>query len=267
MTSQQRIPIIVSGAYGRMGSAIIRLASERQDFEIVGLLERPERIKERPPMTIRGKEIPLVSDLKELHSPAGTVLIEFTTPAATRTHASLASQHNLKLVSGTTGLSDTDLAALHDAARTTAVLWASNMSLGVTVLTSLVEQLARRLQHFDIEIVEMHHRLKRDAPSGTALTLAQAAARGRALSFEEAARFGRKGMVGPRHAEEIGIHAVRGGDVVGDHTVIFAGEGERVEITHRAHSRDTFAAGALEAARFLADKSRGFYSMRDVLGL
>lgn len=256
-------PVIISGVRGRMGQAIWRLAAADPEFRIVGGLEHVARTGEA---TV-ASEAPIVSDLAALAAPAGTILVEFTTPEATVEHARLAAERGLRLVVGTTGLTAAQMEELRAAARATAVLQAANMSVGVNVLLDVVERLARTLAGYDIEIVEMHHRQKVDAPSGTALALARAAAAGLGENLDEIARHGRQGQTGARPAREIGLHALRGGDVVGDHTVIFAGLGERVEITHKASSRDTFAAGALRAARFLAGQGPGFYTMRDALGL
>ncbi len=261
--SSMRIPILISGARGRMGQAIWRLASADPELLVVGGLERPEE-------AARGGGEggpPIFADLAAANAPEGTVLIEFTAPEATVEHVRQAAELGLKAVVGTTGLSPDQLDALHAAALKTAVLQAANMSVGINVLLDTVEKLARRLSDYDIEIVEMHHRHKADAPSGTALALAEAAAEGRGAALAEIASYGRHGLAGARPAGEIGVHAVRGGDVVGDHTVIFAGAGERIEVGHKASSRDTFAAGALRAAKYLAGRSPGFYTMRDALGL
>lgn len=263
--SDGNISVILSGGLGRMGSAIAQALEFFPTIEVVGILDAPEKAASKPVTVIRGKEIPVASRLRDLVFPSGTVIVDFSTPAATRELARTVSERGAKLVVGTTGLSDSDVESLHQASQTTAVLVSSNMSVGVQVLLAVVEQLAARLHDFDVEIVEMHHRRKKDAPSGTALMLAEAAARSRGVALNEAARHGRKGMVGERKAEEIGLHAVRGGDIVGEHIVVFAGEGEHLELRHSAHSRTTFAMGALRAALFLADKARGFFTMRDVV--
>lgn len=256
------LPILVSGARGRMGQAIWRLAAADPEVRIAGGLEQAERAGQTQPA-----EAPVVTDLPALHAPKGAVLIEFTTPEATVRHVEQAAELGLKVIVGTTGLTASQMDVLRAAAQKTAILQAANMSVGVNVLLDVVEKLARTLQDYDIEIVEMHHRQKVDSPSGTALALARAAASGMGADLEEVARYGREGQVGARPSREIGIHAVRGGDVVGDHTVMFAGLGERVEVIHKASSRDTFAAGALRAAKFLAAQGPGFYTMRDALGL
>lgn len=259
--------IIVSGAAGRMGQAILRLASDDPTFEIVGGLENAANCGNSQTIHSAGKKYPLASTMAELNPPPDSVLIEFTTPEATRIHLAEAVSANLKIIVGTTGLTETDQAAIREAAMKLPVLFAANMSAGVNVLLGVVSRLAAALPDYDIEIVEMHHRLKADAPSGTALALGESAAAGRGKKLSEIVRHGREGIVGQRPSGELGMHAVRGGDVAGDHTVIFAGQGERIEVIHRAQSRDTFAAGALRAARFLSAQKPGLYSMKDALGL
>ena len=199
---------------------------------------------------------------------ASDAVIDFTTPAASAINAGFAAQARAAHIVGTTGLSPEQEDELHVAARHTAIVWAPNMSLGVNLLFALTEEVARSLgDEFDIEVMEMHHRAKADAPSGTALALGKAAAVGRGVNFERAAVRARDGLTGAREKGKIGFAALRGGDVVGDHTVIFAGEGERLELTHRATSRQIFARGAVAAALWARGKPPGLYSMRDVLGL
>jgi 4-hydroxy-tetrahydrodipicolinate reductase len=189
------------------------------------------------------------------------VLIEFTTPEATVEHLSYGKPH----VIGTTGLSGEQHARLEEAAKTVPIVLAPNMSVGVNLLREVVRDLSRKLAGYDIEVVEAHHRHKKDAPSGTALLLARAAAEGRGQNLDEVATYGREG-VAPRREGEIGIHALRGGAVVGEHRLIFYSEGEEVEVTHRALSRRTFADGAMRVAGFAATVEPGLYSMHDVLG-
>lgn len=189
------------------------------------------------------------------------VLIEFTTPEATIEHLSYGRPH----VIGTTGLSEGQLARVEEAARNVPVVLAPNMSVGVNLLREVVRDLSARLEGYDLEVVEAHHRNKKDAPSGTALLLARAAAEGRGRTLEDVAVYGREGYA-PREPGEIGIHALRGGAVVGEHRLVFYADGEEVEVVHRALSRRTFADGALRAARFAAGASPGLYGMADVLG-
>ena len=200
------------------------------------------------------------------------VLVDFTRPAGTVAHVAACARHGVAAVVGTTGLDDAQKAVLRDSGRSIPIVFAANMSVGVNVLLSLVEDAARALgPGFDIEIVEMHHKHKVDAPSGTALRLGEAAAAGIARSLADAAVYARNGITGERKDGTIGFAALRGGDVVGEHTVVFAGEGERIEIVHRATSRRLFVAGALRAAQFVAAKrasgQAGVFDMPDVLGL
>src|SRR5229473_768022 len=199
---------------------------------------------------------------------AADVVIDFTTPVAAAVHAALAAKHGKAFVLGTTGLDDAQTKAVEAAAKRVPIVWAPNMSPAVTLLMGLVEEAARRLgEDYDIEVLEMHHHHKVDAPSGTALALGRAAAEGRGVDLAPRGPRVRDGHTGPRKAGDIGFASLRGGDVVGDHTVIFAGEGERLELTHRAQSRRLFARGALRAARWVAGKPPGLYGMKDVLGL
>jgi 4-hydroxy-tetrahydrodipicolinate reductase len=195
-------------------------------------------------------------------------VIDFTTPAATLAHAEIAARTGKALVIGTTGIDAAGAEAIGLAAKRAPIVWAPNMSLGVNLLLGLVEQVARALgSDYDIEILEMHHRLKRDAPSGTALGLGQAAARGREVALDAVSVRSRDGQIGVRPPGAIGFATLRGGDVVGDHTVIFAGAGERLELTHKAADRRIYARGALRAALWAAGQQPGLYGMKDVLGL
>ena len=260
--------LIVSGACGRMGQAILKIAGDDPALNVIGCLESEEHVRNCDGKVTVGKEsVPLTSSLDAVRVPQRTVLIDFSSPEALRQNLPAAVRHALRLIVGTTGLTDIDRAALADAAKETAVLVASNMSVGVNLLLKVARQVSGVLADYDLEIVEMHHRHKKDAPSGTALSLAESAAAGRGVQLKDHSCHGRSGMGSERPTGEIGIHAVRGGDVVGEHTVIFAGPGERVELVHKAHSRDTFASGAIRAARWIAAKPAGMYSMSDVLGL
>lgn len=196
------------------------------------------------------------------------VIIEFTGPTATAEHALAAAAIGTPMVVGTTGLSSEESAALQEAARQIPIVWAPNMSLAVNLLLDISESVARRLgPEWDIEILEMHHRGKVDAPSGTALALGRAAAKGRGVPFEDVARRGRDGIVGPRPSGEIGLAALRGGDAVGDHHVIFAAPGERLELVHRATNRAIYAKGAVRAALWVVGRPAGLYGLKEVLGL
>jgi len=199
---------------------------------------------------------------------ASQAVIDFTSPEVTARHAALAVEHRCALVLGTTGLSSEIEAALGEAARHVAIVASPNMSLGVNLLVGLVERVARALDDsFDIEIVEMHHRAKVDAPSGTALALGRAAARGRGVNLEDVSVRARDGITGARRVGDIGFATLRGGDVVGDHTVVLAGDGERIELSHKASNRGIFARGAVRAALWTEGRPAGLYGMADVLGL
>ena len=209
-----------------------------------------------------------ISDSPEAVFAASDVVIDFTTPEATARHAALAVEHRKALVIGTTGLPASFDEALEQAARHIAIVRAPNMSLGVNLLLGLVEKVARSLdESFDIEVLEMHHRRKVDAPSGTALALGRAAAKGRGVDLGEKSVRARDGITGARRAGDIGFATLRGGNVVGDHTVIFAADDERIEITHKAGDRSIFARGAVRAALWCEGKPPGLYGMADVLGL
>lgn len=258
--------VAISGAAGAMGQRVVALVAATADMELVAAIERADH----PDL---GKDAGLLAHVAELGVPLTSdltgepdVLIDFSAPTATLARARDCARRGVPLVIGTTGLPAEARAEIEkQIAARIPVLVAANMSLGVNLLVRLAEIAARALPGYDVEIVEVHHRRKKDAPSGTARELAdrllKALDRG-----EEALIYGREGITGARTSDEIAIHAVRGGDVVGDHTVIFAGEGERVELTHRATSREVFAQGALRAARFVAGQKPGLYSMQDVLG-
>ncbi len=251
------------GASGRMGRAVVRLAREAGDDVVcaVGTADVGRDVGELAGVGPLGTCV--VDGLAALESARVDAVIDFSGPAATLALAPIAAAAGLALVSGTTGLGDEGRAALDGAAARVPVLWEPNMSLGVHVLAGLVEQAARALAEWDAEIVETHHRAKVDAPSGTALRLAEAVrhARDRASPLVH----GRQGCPGPRASGEIGMHALRGGDVIGDHAVHLLGGGERLELAHRATHRDVFAHGALRAARWIAGRAPGRYGLRDVL--
>jgi 4-hydroxy-tetrahydrodipicolinate reductase len=263
--------IAILGAGGRMGRALIGALSETDGAALSAAIEH-----EGSPML--GQDVALLAGLAAggitigKDSTAGIaaadVAIEFSTPAATVKHAGIAADNGVAYVVGTTGMAACDEDVLRKAAERIPVVYAANFSIGVTLLADLVWRAAARLgPEFDIEIVEMHHRHKVDAPSGTALALGRAAAEGRGVKLDDVAVRGRDGVTGAREKGTIGFAALRGGDVPGDHTVIFAGDGERLELTHRASGRDIFARGALRAALWAIGKPPGLYTMRDVLGL
>jgi 4-hydroxy-tetrahydrodipicolinate reductase len=261
----------VVGCSGRMGRTVVQQLVECAGCELAGASERPGSpavgmdagvMAGLTPLGVTVANDPLAAFAE------AQVVIDFTTPEATAHHARLARERGCALVVGTTGLTAATQAALDEAARTVPVVVAPNMSLGVNLLIGLVEKVASVLgPDFDIEITEMHHRNKLDAPSGTALGLGRAAAAGRAVALDEVAVRVRDGITGVRRPGDIGFSVLRGGDVVGEHTVIFAGEGERIELGHRATSRAIFARGALRAACWAVGKPAGRYGMADVLGL
>ena len=231
-----------------MGRALVTCAKHFPDLEVVGQLGRGD-------------------DLGRVISKAD-VVIDFSAHSATPAIASICAESKKAIVIGTTGHSDAEKKAIEDAQSVIPMVWASNFSTGVNALFWLARKAAEILgADYDLEIVEMHHRMKKDAPSGTAKSLAKILADARKLELEKAARHGRKGIVGERSASEIGIHSMRGGDVVGDHTVIFANTGERLELTHKASSREAFANGALRAALWVVKQKPGIYDMQAVLGL
>jgi 4-hydroxy-tetrahydrodipicolinate reductase len=240
--------IIIAGAKGRMGAALLHCAESVPTLSVSGRIDV-------------GDDLRAVLD-------QGDVVIDFTFHESTVPFARLCAERHKAMVIGTTGHSEAERKELTAISAQIPMVWSANYSTGVNALFWLTRKAVEILgPEFDLEIVEMHHRLKKDAPSGTAATLAKILADARKESLEKSARHGRHGVVGERTAAEIGIHSIRGGDVVGDHTVIFAAGGERVELTHKASSRDTFAVGALRAAQWIADQKPGLYDMQDVLGL
>jgi 4-hydroxy-tetrahydrodipicolinate reductase len=263
--------LVVVGAGGRMGRTLIRAIGETKGCVLAGAIEReghPDLGKDAG--ALAGADpagVPLTWDALAAFAKADGVL-DFTVPAATVAFAALAAQARIVHVAGTTGLSLEDMAKIEAAARHAVIIRSGNMSLGVNLLAGLVKQAAAALgPEFDIEIIEMHHRHKVDAPSGTAYLLGEAAAKGRGIELADHSVSGRHGMPGARREGDIGFSAVRGGSVTGDHSVIFAGPSERVVISHHAEDRSLFAAGALRAALWGRGKKPGLYSMADVLGL
>lgn len=262
------IKTAILGAAGRMGQMLLRCSKAFPDIKIVAAVEshnHPELGEDAGILAgIRKMNLPIMASWPD----DAQVVIDFTLHSATRHNIVRALSCKQAVVLGTTGLSDADRHMVNDASKSIPIIWSPNFSLGVNLLFDLVRYAAAVLHNeYDIEIIETHHRLKKDAPSGTALGLAAAAASGREVSLENVANFGRHGIVGERPSGQIGIHSVRGGDVVGDHAVVFAADGERIELHHKASSREAFAKGALAAARWLKGRSPGLYSMRDVLGL
>jgi 4-hydroxy-tetrahydrodipicolinate reductase len=261
----------ITGCAGRMGRMLIAEVATTDGAELAGGSEHMESpLVGRDVAELAGLEpagLTVAPDAADVFAAADAV-IDFTLPAATEEHARLAAEHGTALIIGTTGLAAEQQAALEAAAQKAPVVQAANFSLGVNLLAALTRQVASILDEaYDIEIVEMHHRHKVDAPSGTALALGRAAAEGRGVDLDEKADKVRDGFTGERKAGDIGFATLRGGDVVGDHTVIFAGAGERVEVTHKAASRVIFARGAVRAALWTNGKAPGLYGMKDVLGV
>lgn len=259
--------VAVMGAAGRMGERIITLIGQSKDITLGAAIERPDHPRLGQELESHGTRVRLMSDLNEALTRV-EVAIDFTSAQQSLATAPIVAEHRKPLVIGSTGFSPLQTEELKKCVQDIPCVLSPNMSMGVNLLFKLVNLVARVLKDaYDVEIVEAHHRLKKDAPSGTALRLAEAVAEGLHRDLGQAGVYGRKGLVGERTPEEIGIHAVRAGDIVGEHTVLFAGTGERLELTHRAHSRDTFAQGALKAAQWVQGRPPGLYSMEDVLGL
>lgn len=265
------IRLAVVGAGGRMGRMLVRAVAEAKGVTLTGALEQPGSphlgkdagaLAGLPPL-----EVPVVADMAVAFAGADGIL-DFTTPAATLSFLQGAKAGGLFHVIGTTGLSAADIAVIAEAGKVIPIVRSGNMSLGVNLLMALVRQAAQALgEDFDIEIVEMHHRHKVDAPSGTALMLGEAAAKGRNIALAERSVRSRDGHTGPRTPGDIGFATLRGGSVIGDHSVILAGPGERITLGHHAEDRALFASGAVRAAQWLAGRKPGVYSMADVLGL
>jgi 4-hydroxy-tetrahydrodipicolinate reductase len=261
----------VVGCGGRMGKMLVAEIGASQDCALAGGCARPGS-------GYVNQDIGELAGVGRLGIPVGDnagkvirdsdVVIDFTVPVATAAHAVLAAKLGKAMVIGTTGLAAGEAGAVRQAAREVPVVWAPNMSLGINLLLGLVEEVARRLgRDWDVEIMEMHHRGKVDAPSGTALALGRAAAAGRGAELDEIQQRGRDGITGPRRTGDVGFAALRGGDAVGDHHVVFAGTGERLELVHRATSRAIYAKGAVQAARWVVGRPPGLYGLKEVLGL
>ncbi|MCE5194437.1 MAG: 4-hydroxy-tetrahydrodipicolinate reductase [Nitrospiraceae bacterium] len=265
------IKIAVAGAAGRMGKIISALSKEYTEIKLAGAFERKGHdMTGKDIGTIAGIGdigVRLTDNLEDIISGID-VIIDFTSPESTKQNIKTASKHKKAMIIGTTGISRDDKKEIESLAKNIPCVLASNMSTGVNLLLKVLKDVARVLgDEYDVEIVEAHHRLKKDAPSGTALMMANAVADALKRNLDETAVYARKGIIGERTKKEIGIQTIRAGDIVGEHTVIFGGLGERIEITHKASSRDTFARGALRAAMWISGKPDGLYDMQDVLGL
>jgi len=262
--------IAIAGSSGRMGRTLLEAVAQATDMKLCAALERPDSSflnKDAGELIGLPCGIPIVSDFNTALKDC-THLIDFTRPAGTLAHLKVCRENGVKMVIGTTGFSAEEKNQLKDAAKDIAIVFAPNMSVGVNVTFKLLEVAAKVLnQGYDIEIIETHHRHKVDSPSGTALRMGEVIADAIGRDLNKVAVYGREGVTGERNPETIGFCTIRGDDVVGDHTALFAGIGERIEISHKASSRMTFALGALRAVRFLTDESSGLFDMQDVLGL
>ncbi len=262
--------IAVAGASGRMGRMLIEAIVADPDAQLAGALDiasAPSIGTDAAAFLGQPAGVPIESDLAKGLASA-RFLIDFTRPEGTLKHLEYCAAHGIKMIIGTTGFDDAGKAAIAEAAKKTAIVFAPNMSVGVNVTMKLLELAAKSFSHgYDIEIIEAHHRHKVDAPSGTALKMGEVIADALGRDLKEVGVFAREGVTGERDPSSIGFATIRGGDIVGDHTVLFAGIGERIEITHKSSSRVTYAHGSLRAARFLQDRETGLYDMQDVLGL
>lgn len=262
--------IAVVGASGRMGKMLIEAISNSEDTTLVGAIDTPTSpMLGTDASAFLGKlsGVKITADLAEGLANAD-FLIDFTRPEGTLTHLAYCADHGINMVIGTTGFDQAGKEAIANAAKKISIVFAPNMSVGVNVTMKLLELAAKSFSEgYDIEIIEAHHRHKVDAPSGTAIGMGEVIAKALGRNLDDVAVYGRSGITGERNPSTIGFSAIRGGDIVGDHTVLFAGTGERVEITHKSSSRATYANGSLRAVRFLSDKKTGLFDMFDVLNL
>ena len=265
------VKIAVAGAMGRMGNRITALSKEYESVKLTGAFERKGHKdvgKDIGVLAGIGETCVILEDSIEKAIDQAEVIIDFTHTGSTLEHLRIASAKGKAMVIGTTGFTKDQLDEIGALTGNIPCVMASNMSLGVNLLLKVLKDVARVLgDDYDIEIIEAHHRMKKDAPSGTAMKMAQVIADAVNRNLDDVAVYARKGMIGERTKKEIGIQTVRAGDIVGEHTVLFGGLGERIEITHKASSRDTFARGALKAAIWVHNKPSGLYDMQDVLGL
>jgi len=262
--------ICVAGALGRMGRRILELSVAKDGVDVGGAFDLPQYEGTEVSYGVESGMAKTIALSKNARAALerSDVLIDFTSPEASLSNLAVAVELGKAAVIGTTGLNEEQRHRIGEASHEIPIVFAPNMSIGVNLLFKLTQQVAKTLGlDYNVEIIEAHHNQKVDSPSGTAVRLAERAAEGLGLQYPGDAAFGREGLVGKRPLKQIGVHAIRGGDVVGEHTVMFIGRGERLELTHKAHSRDTFAAGALVAAQFAERSDPGLYDMQDVLGL
>jgi len=261
------VEIVVLGARGRMGQMVLAACAKNQSVKVIGAVEAKGTPGVGQKLSIENLDVILTDSLETVIRP-GCAVVDFTSVESTMAALEVAERVGAAHIICTTGFSADQKNRIESASKKIPLLMSPNMSIGVNVLFKAAENVARALGlDFDVEIVEAHHNQKKDAPSGTALGFAESVARGLDESLEQVAVYGRVGMTGARPRGQIGIHAVRGGDIAGDHTVLFAGDGERIELRHVAHGRQIFAQGAVRAALFLNGKAHGLYTMTDVLGL
>jgi len=263
------IKVVVCGGCGKMGSKVSQLINQNENMKLVGVVESPSHpdIGKDWGITIGlGKTNIIISDNLEETIQKADQVVEFTNPQVSIKHLEIASKYKKVMIVGTTGFSSEEIKKIKNLASDIPFLLSPNMSLGVNLLFKLAAEIATVLgDDYDIEIMEAHHRFKKDAPSGTAKKLAQEIARAKNINLDEVTIYGREGMTGERKRGEIGIHSIRSGDITGEHTIMFTTLGERLELTHKAHSRDTFAYGTIQAIKFMEGKPAGFYEMKDVL--
>jgi len=262
--------IAIVGASGRMGRMLIEAVQGTPEVRLSGALDRadsPSLGQDAAAFSGKPAGVTIESDLAKGLAGAD-VLIDFTRPEGTLEHLAYCAEHGVKMVIGTTGFDEAGKAAIAEAAKKTAIVFAPNMSVGVNVTLKLLQLAAKNLNTgYDIEIIEAHHRHKVDAPSGTALKMGEVVAEALGRDLKDCAVYAREGVTGPRDPSSIGFATIRGGDIIGDHTVLFAADGERIEISHKSSSRVSYANGSVRAARFLADKPVGLFDMNDVLSL
>lgn len=265
------VKVIIAGAAGRMGCRLVSLVRDSPALMLAGAIEgRGHQALGKDAGETAGSGragVAITDDLGSLMD-RGEVLIDFSAPEATLEHFRIMAQHRRAMVIGTTGFSPAELDEIKALARQVPCVLSPNMSVGVNLICKVIGEMAKTLgDDYDIEVIEAHHRLKKDAPSGTALKIAEVLASAVNRDLGKVGVYARKGMIGERTKQEIGIQTIRAGDIVGDHTILFGGMGERIEVTHRASSRDTFAGGALRAAQWVVRQPPGLYDMMDVLGL
>ena len=266
----EKLRIAVAGVSGRMGRTLIETIAQADDMVLAAALDQPgSAYLGRDAGDLVGAPCGVIVTADVDAALAGAdCLIDFTRPEGTLVHLEACRRRGVHLVIGTTGFATAGKLAIQEAARDIPIVFAPNMAVGVNLVFRLIDVAARALASgYDVEIIEAHHRHKVDAPSGTALRMGEVVAEALGRDLAECASYGRQGHTGPRDASTIGFSTVRGGDIVGDHTVLFAGTGERIEITHKAASRTPYATGALRAARFMRGRARGLFDMQDVLGL